>query len=74
MKMRYNAATCCTSLATLLLEEACPSRNSILQRTQLIYIGIGKFRSTKQIAYTVNGTSSEMCVWLRIDTLYKPFV
>jgi hypothetical protein len=51
-----------------------PSRSSILLRTPLVYIGIGKFRSTKQIAYIVNGTSSEVCVWLRIDTSYKPFV
>lgn len=62
MKMRYNAAAYCTSLVTLLLEEACPSRSSILLRTLLVYIGIGKFRSTKQIAYTVNGTLSEVCL------------
>lgn len=75
--LNENALQCsssCTSLVTLLLEEACPNRCSILLRTRLVYIGIGKFRSTKQIAYTVNGTSSEVCIRLCIDTSYKPFV
>lgn len=47
-------------LVTLLLEEVCPSRNSILLKTRLIYIGIGELRSTKQIAYTFDRTSSEV--------------
>lgn len=60
MKIRYNAAARAVRLVTLLLEEVCPSRNSILLKTRLIYIGIGEFRSTKQIAYTFDRTSSEV--------------
>lgn len=60
MKIRYNAAARAVRLVTLLLEEVCSSRNSILLKTRLVYIGIGEFRSTKQIAYTFDRTSSEV--------------
>lgn len=60
-------------LVTLLLEEACTSRNSILLRTRLVYIGIGKFRSTKQIAYTVDGTLSEVSGYVSILHMNRLF-
>jgi len=60
-----------TRLVTLLLEEACTSRNSILSRTRLVYIG--KFRSTKQIAYSVDGTLSKVFGYVSILHMNRLF-